>query len=903
MKKLLTVLLSLMLVVGTVLAFVSCGGQTTCTAHVDNNGDGICDTEGCGAAVEVKPDANSDAFNENGELILFKDGAPTFQFVLGSDAVSEQMEAITELAKTLEGLSVKGSKINTVTQNEGDAKTVEILIGTVTNRGNEYNVNKYDYGNTGYVVKQIGTKIIVTGGSDKAISNAVSHLKTKVFGIKKNNENFGDFVMTADKAYDVKQSNYSLKEITVANNSIRDYVIAYPASDTASKSNAEELQTLLYDKCGIYLEISIDSKVDAGKKLVLFRTITNDGKGDGFYVKVDENANLVIECEFKTKSTEIAKNYFNNNVFNKKGTFAYEAAYNYSENHRDIYYKNFGAKGDGKTDDFAALAAAHEAANLDLLNVHAEPGATYYIGNENKNNSIIVKTNTYFHGCNFIFDDQTVDFKSSGRTAPIFKIVPDTEKKTYTRSNSPVRSLEKGATNVGWAPGKTAMIVVYNDEIRHYIRYGTNADGGKPQHELILIDAEGNVDPSTPIQWTYEIITSMELYNVDDRPIEIRGEDENGNKAVVTTYHNDGPNTYWYYARNFDVTRSNVVLSGIEHVYDRYVPHSDGGTGCPYDGFVQLTTCNNVTIENFTYESAPRYRDDEPERANRPTSMPTLTNGTMGTYEISAELANNITWKNSDQSNFFKPDGTLNANGLTGTNFCKNLVFDTMYVTTFDAHCGVYNGTIINSTIMRANYIGSGEIKLKDVTVYADGDTRSVIDLRDDYGSTWDGNVDIDGLHIKIKKITPEEQNKFNNQGGLRIFNGNHSNHFFGYTTYLPENIVLRNVLIEEYTLTLENGARKEIHSAYNNYKIRLFAKEINDATYDFYRDKMFGGEANKNPMVPTKKIEFYTEYTGKYAELGIKTKLDLAFPNKTHSGGSTMFRDTEYWIDGVLQD
>lgn len=50
-----------MLAVAMLFSFVACGTPEPddepeeCTTHVDNNGDGICDTEGCGAAVEPAP--------------------------------------------------------------------------------------------------------------------------------------------------------------------------------------------------------------------------------------------------------------------------------------------------------------------------------------------------------------------------------------------------------------------------------------------------------------------------------------------------------------------------------------------------------------------------------------------------------------------------------------------------------------------------------------------------------------------------------------------------------------------------------------------------------------------------------------------------------------------------------
>ena len=36
-----------------------------------------------------------------------------------------------------------GKEIEIVAHNDGEPQAVEILIGTVTNRGDEYNINKY----------------------------------------------------------------------------------------------------------------------------------------------------------------------------------------------------------------------------------------------------------------------------------------------------------------------------------------------------------------------------------------------------------------------------------------------------------------------------------------------------------------------------------------------------------------------------------------------------------------------------------------------------------------------------------------------------------------------------------------------------------------------------------------
>ena len=50
-----------------------------------------------------------------------------------------------------------------------------------------------------------------------------------------------------------------------------------------------------------------------------------------------------------------------------------------TRNVRDIYYEDFGAVGDGVTNDFLAIQAAHAHANQCGHTVNGTAGATYYI--------------------------------------------------------------------------------------------------------------------------------------------------------------------------------------------------------------------------------------------------------------------------------------------------------------------------------------------------------------------------------------------------------------------------------------------------------------------------------------------------------------------------------------------
>jgi len=71
-----------------------------------------------------------------------------------------------------------------------------------------------------------------------------------------------------------------------------------------------------------------------------------------------------------------------------------------------VRYEDFGAKGDGKTDDLAAIAQAHAFANQHRLPVRANAQATYYIGG--KPETVTIQTDTDFGSAHFIIDDRTV---------------------------------------------------------------------------------------------------------------------------------------------------------------------------------------------------------------------------------------------------------------------------------------------------------------------------------------------------------------------------------------------------------------------------------------------------------------------------------------------------------------
>ena len=64
---------------------------------------------------------------------------------------------------------------------------------------------------------------------------------------------------------------------------------------------------------------------------------------------------------------------------------------------------------------------------------------------------------------------------------------------------------------------------------------------------------------------------------------------------------------------------------------------------------------------------------------------------------------------------------------------------------------GVYNATIRNSTLghMGINAIGSGTLLIENTKVYG----RSLVNFRQDYGSTWDGELMIKNCVFAPKEV------------------------------------------------------------------------------------------------------------------------------------------------------
>ena len=408
-----------------------------------------------------------------------------------------------------------------------------------------------------------------------------------------------------------------------------------------------------------------------------------------------------------------------------------------------VSYSEYGAVGDGVTDDFDAIIKAHEAANEAGRNVRADAGATYYIGAADK--TALIQTDTDWGDAQFIIDDTKVERRNNH----VFNVTSHFPSVQLTN----IASLKKNQSKIDLSLTNPSVIVAIDSKSIRYIRWGPDQNNGMAQTDVFVVDKNGNVDKNTPIIWDFDQFSSMTAYPIDDKVLTVKG-------GRFTTIANQFEPPYRYFARGIGVTRSNVVIDGVYHTITGELEHS-----APYNGFIAVSNCTDVLVQNCLLTGRRYY--------------------SIGTYELTVNRANNVTFKDCKQMN------TIHERTHWGTfasNYSKNITFDGVTFSRFDAHMGVVNATIKNSVLghQGVNIIGSGLFLLENTKVCG----GNFINLRSDYGSTWEGDIIIRNCEYLPRNGLPAD---------ATLINGYYtSQHDFGYTCYMPAKITIDGLVIND---------------------------------------------------------------------------------------------------------
>lgn len=416
-----------------------------------------------------------------------------------------------------------------------------------------------------------------------------------------------------------------------------------------------------------------------------------------------------------------------------------------------ITYEKFGAKGDGVTDDMPAIVAAHAAANEKGLPVRAKNGRTYFIGNASLKAEI--RTDTDFGTASFIIDDVGVE---EVRT-PIFLVAPD--KKDFKVKG--VQSLMRGQDNLGVELPCRCLVEVMDKNHKVFIRKGLNRNNGTDQRDVLIVNEDGSIDPSTPVVFDFANISSVRAYPVNEKPITIKG-------GTFTTIANQDTTRRIYYHRGIQIRRSGTTIEGVTHLVT-----GEGDQGAPYSGFICVDHAADVVISDCIFTGHKTYIT---YKFGKPVSK--------GTYDTNATSSVNIFWKNCRQTNDI--DNPVYW-GVFTSNFCKVLKLENCSFSRFDAHQSVTNVSLKNCTFGHQNVrmVGFGTILMEDCEIHG----NDLMALRQDYGSTWDGDIIVRRCTLK-----PYADDK-----NVYILSGsNDGSHDFGYPCQLPSSITVEGLVIED---------------------------------------------------------------------------------------------------------
>ena len=80
-------------------------------------------------------------------------------------------------------------------------------------------------------------------------------------------------------------------------------------------------------------------------------------------------------------------------------------------------------------------------------------------------------------------------------------------------------------------PSCDCVVTVYNENEKHFIRYGLNQNNGEAATDTFVLHKDGSI--YGPIDWDYDVITAITANPMDEMPLTIKG-------GVFTTMANHG---------------------------------------------------------------------------------------------------------------------------------------------------------------------------------------------------------------------------------------------------------------------------------------------------------------------------------------------------------------------------
>ncbi len=807
MKRSFLLLLILVLALCVSTCFASCNTD----ADTPSGGQDTPDT-GNGDTDPPATDGTDDGIDWNNTglsgIPLIYNSKARFQIVYTAEGGSSAIKAANDLVDQLRELGVDiGDAVSD--KNADDVKEYEVIIGSgARHRGDDVNITQRELGEDGEIIQLFGTKLLIAAGTSaktKTLCENYVRLEWKITNKTKDLP-----TLSIDPAYThLKETQYDISLITIGGVDLSEYMLFIDVSGATpyNVSDVKSFAQKVYDASGYWLNEADISKADEYEHKIIVRYSTDlpeKYSEAGFAAYVDANNDLIVECAYANAFGAAFEKFAKKYVYDKSDKVRFESDFEYTDTVSRVYYSSFGAKGDGFVDDYEAIYNAHVYANQCGQTVYADAGKTYYI-HLFHNGQIPVKTNVCLGDANFIIDD-TGSAVYAQRGWSLFKLEKDNPIVTYYENEIQLMfgnvSLKAGDTTVPWLADvlvADSMVRFTNSHHKDYVRNGGNLDSGYSRTDAVIVDVNGNIDPSTPLVFDFDTITEIRVIRTDDTPIVFDGGYFTTicNRAVAETQFK---NKYDAYARGIYVLRANSIVKNVTHrmqdepaLNTEYGRYGEQNEGYPYHAFL---------VYDQTYNSKAMDMDLTGHTTYYESKSTSDTPVAMGSYDFVLGYGIGIEFNGVNQYGVEITDekywGIMAANGV------KNIKFVDCYISRFDAHRGFWNGTLENVTLGHSfNVIGGGELRAINVTKLTG---YYFIHLRGDYGASFEGDMYLKDCELKgygaynTDKGGGYSQSVPSHYTGAEIINSGYSSADaeyldwdFGYTCYMPKTMYIDN--------------------------------------------------------------------------------------------------------------
>lgn len=415
----------------------------------------------------------------------------------------------------------------------------------------------------------------------------------------------------------------------------------------------------------------------------------------------------------------------------------------------EVCYNQFGAHGDGQTEDRNYLNNTHIFANEHGYKVLGYPESIYYVGRQ-FNSRIVVRTSCDWRGAHFIIDDRTV--ATSSRGVWLFAIL-GSDLLDLPAGDFP-STLVKKQKYISSLSGYNNIYITFKDSNHKLYREGINSSDTSYVQETVRVHQGYVLDN---LNFDYPNGITAATYRVcdteADNPIEIKN-------GIFTTYANT-EDSYSYWARGIYVRRNNTKISNIVYKIEK---EDDTLVSAPYRGFISIDNCVNTVIENCKLSAHKMYKD-------------TATTAWKGSYALNFSHACDVTCRDIIQLNSINDTTKW---GVHTCNNCHNLYFYNCVLNRIDCHRYLDTWEIKNCEIghqsLKTGY-GFGVMNIENTHVSS---SRNFLELRGDYGSSFDGTINIKNCSLTVKNSDTTVQY-------YRIIaTGNNGDFNYGYKCYFP---------------------------------------------------------------------------------------------------------------------